>query len=186
MQENQQPNVQNLIEQAKAGNSQAFDELHRQFLTPVYRYIYIRVQNKQLAEDLCQTVFVKFYQSLAKFEASEKSPLAYFFTIARNTVIDHARKNKQRPIDDAEDELLRVPDGKPTPHREMEIQEDGALVRAALKLLTPEQREVVTLKFLIGLPNREIAQTLGKTEEAVRQLQSRGLKALKKILEQHL
>ena len=78
-----------LMELAKGGDSEAFGHIYHLYLTPVYRFIYFRLRNKEEAEDLTQTVFLKVYQSIHAFQVKNQSPLAYFLTIARNTVIDH-------------------------------------------------------------------------------------------------
>ena len=73
----------------------------------------------------------------------------------------------------------RVPDAARDPHEIIDERESIRAIRAGLLGLTDEQAEVITMKFLSELSNKEIAEALGKTEEAVRQLQSRGLRALK-------
>src|SRR3989338_277965 len=84
-----------LMERAQNGDTLAFGELYNAYFTKVFRYIYVRVKNKVEAEDLTHNVFLKVFESASKFKNVGISPLAYFFTVARNTVINAWRKKKE-------------------------------------------------------------------------------------------
>ena len=172
-----------LIELAKKGDERAFTVLYEQYATPLYRYIYFRVARKEEAEDLLQTVFLKAYRSLPKFRDLGKSPLTFFYTVARNTVIDYQRKNKEFFLEDFEEVARRLPDDGPNTVDLIADRVDSARIQEALKKISPDQREVLILRFMNDLSAGEISQLIGKTEESVRQLQSRGLKALRNELQ---
>lgn len=155
-----------------------FEELYERFFTPVFRYILLRVKNRAEAEDLAQTVFMKAYQANPPGKAGQQLSLNYFFTIARNTVIDHWRKKKDLVVDDPEAEFESIPDTENPEHDAMSG-EAAAAVRKALDQVSPSEQEVLILRFMNELSTKEIAKLLGKTEVAVRQLQSRGLKVLR-------
>lgn len=170
--------VKSLILQAKGGDESAFEQLYRLYYTPVFRYLYLRTKKRHEAEDLAQVVFLKVYNSLQRFEVTDAHPLSYFFTIARTSLIDHFRKEKNAPIFD--DEMLQTHgNNEADPHDYAEAQEHKDLVRQALDELTDDQKEIITLKFLDELSNKEIAEITGKKEEAIRQLQLRALRKLK-------
>lgn len=171
-----------LIRQAKEGDHEAFDKLYEMYLTPVYRYIFLRVSDRLAAEDLSQTVFLKVLESLKRFEPSDSPPLAYLFTVARNAVIDYRRRGKNAPAALDPEIAETLPDHKDLPRQELEKQESAEALSQALKKLTAEQEEAVILKFINGFKTAEIAELLEKSEGAVRQLQCRGLRALKKHL----
>ena len=179
-------NLQNdpkiLMQLAKSGDAEAFGRLYELYFTPVFRYIYFRVKDKEEANDLTQTVFLKVFCSLPNFKEQNKSPLAYFFTVARNTVIDHWRAKKEVRLDDPENVFEKIPDRANGPFELVEKKEDGQAVHRAIQELTDIQREVIVLKFINDISNKDIAELVGKTEEAVRQLQCRALKALRQIL----
>jgi RNA polymerase sigma-70 factor (ECF subfamily) len=179
--ENNNDSVENakmLIESAKAGDSEAFGTLYQLYYTPVYRYIYLRTKSKTQAEDITQTVFLKVYKTLGRWEATESSPLAYFFTVARNSIIDHWRKESHGTVYD--DEVVRDFDGQEgSAVDDFEKRETEEIVHSALGILTEDQQEVMRLKFISDLSTAEIARMLDKSEEAVRQLQSRALKLLR-------
>ena len=171
--------LKDIVARAKKGDHEAFSYLYKAYITPLYRYIYFRTGNKVDAEDLVQDVFLKAYKSFLNYSYSGTSPLAYFYTIARNTVIDFHRK-KKIPVADDEESSMRVVDDKETPDQEAMRNESAIALHKQIGLLSEDQRDVVTLRFIEGLSTEEISTMLGKTEVAVRQLQSRALRALRK------
>ena len=171
-----------LIGLAKKGDKAAFEKLYSLYFTPVYRYIFLRVKDKSEVEILVQDVFIKFYQSLESYQVQNATPLPFFFTIARNTIIDHWRKNRHQVAFGKEDILAQIPDKEDTPLESSEKIELTATLYKAVNKLSQEQREAITFKYWSFISNKEIAKIMGKTEEAVRQLQSRGIKQLRQIL----
>lgn len=165
---------------AKEGNKEAFEQIYHLYFAPIYRYIYFRVRSKEMAEDLTQTVFLKVYQSISRFRARQDfSPLAYFFTVARNVVIDYWRKKKEVILDQENLSWLDMERQDKTLSDVKVKIEAKDLIQDGLKQLNPEQQEVIILRFIDELSNKEIAALLGKTEVAVRQLQCRALKILR-------
>lgn len=148
----------------------------------MYRYVYIRLKNKNQAEDITQDIFLKIYRTIGSINP-EASPLGYFYTIARNTLIDFWRKKSIDTVSD-DQALMEIRDPLPTAVESANLKEQSVLVRECLKELTPDQREVVTLRFIDDLSTEEIATQLGKKEPAVRQLQVRGLRTLAKIFKE--
>ena len=170
-----------LIELAKAGNNEAYGKLYELFYTPIYRYLYFRLKDKEEASDLSQTVFLKVYKVLETVEVSKNEPLAYFYTVARNTLIDYRRKKKDLYILDNE-EMPDIPSSEIGIEESIDSQIEFAGVEKAMQNLTEEQREVITMRFIHDMSYKEISETLGKREDAIRQLQSRALKILKENL----
>ena len=174
-----------LIELAKQGDSSAFGILYKMYFTPVFRYIYFRVKDKKTAEDLVQSVFLKAYESISGFREQGKDPLAYFFTIARNAVIDYWRKKKEILMEGNEEILDKVRDTEASPLEFIEKGDKAAVLKEAIKNLTDDQQEIINLKFISDLSNAEISKITGKNEDAIRQLQSRALKNLREILKEN-
>jgi len=171
-----------LIYRAKSGDGEAFSQVYEECFTPIFRYIYLRVKNKAEAEDLTQAVFLKAYQSLPGFREQGRPFLAYLFTIARNAVIDFWRVNKKNAAADPDEALLVTADPKGDPVSRIDDRQAAEMVKQTIKNLTPDQQEVLSLKFMGELSYQEIAKIMDKSEEAVRQLQCRGLKALRQHL----
>ena len=137
---------------------------------------YLRGQRVPEPEDVLGEVFVQVARSLPRFRGTGDEDLRrWVFTIARNRVIDDARKRKRRPPIAATD---AAPDRAGPPA-------DDGLDRdllEALGQLTPEQREVVTLRFVADLSLDDVAKITGQTTGAVKAMQSRALAQLARIL----
>ncbi len=171
-----------LAQGAIAGDKASFEEFYQAYLTPVYRYVLVRAKNKALAEDLTQAVFVKAFEHQATLAKEGAKPLAYLYTTARHALIDYWKKKKEVHQSDVSETFEKTADDKKSPDELAEHNDLSRELIAGLAQLTDEQREVVTLKYLHDYSVAEIAQHIGKSEEAVRQLQCRGLKALRAVI----
>lgn len=180
--DNSKNNPKILMQLAKSGNTEAFGFLYELYFTPIFRYIYFRVKNKDDANDLTQTVFLKVFSALSNFQEQNKSPLAYFFTVSRNTVIDYWRNKKEILLDDPQNIFENIPDEADGPLEIFEKGEISIIIHQAIQELTEDQQEVIILKFINELSNKEISSLIGKTEDTIRQLQSRAIKSLHQIL----
>lgn len=160
-------------------DSNEFEKLYRAFMTPVYRYCYLRLTSKEAAEDVTQAVFTKVWTSKRNYEDQGKTPLAYLFTIARNTIIDRLRRTEALPIDPQAPAFLMIPDDRNDPRSASQKREAAEIVYQALGKLPEESREVLMLRYIAELSYEDIAALLGKTQEAIRQMVSRGLKELR-------
>lgn len=168
-----------LMRLAKEGDVNAFAKIYEMYFVPVFRYIRLRVKDTQEAEDLTQTVFLKVYQSTSLFQIQNKSPLAYFFTVARNTVIDHWRKKKDVLLEDVEKAVVEASSATEGPEILAQKNEIAVALGNAMKELTEEQQSAIIFKFINEISNKEISKIMEKSEEAVRQLQCRAIKALR-------
>lgn len=150
--------------------------LYKELYTPIYRYFYGRTGDKDLAEDLTQEVFLKVHKQAVKGEQMDNLPKAYFFTIARNTLIDEWRRAKSVSL---EPEVWDNLPGGDDASRSAQVRESGDITAKVLASLSDEAREIISWRYLAGLSNKEISELTGKSEEAIRQIQSRGLRKLR-------
>jgi RNA polymerase sigma-70 factor (ECF subfamily) len=132
------------------------------------------VRDEHDAEDVTQQIFMKLLTSLARYEPSGVPFSAWILRVAHNAAIDHLRGRRAIPC-----EHVRSPD-EPAPESGRERWHD---LRAALDALPHDQREVVTMRLIIGLSPGEIADRIGRTEDAVHALQHRGRRRLREELE---
>ena len=180
--DNFQNNPKELMRRAKKGDVEAFGTLYSFYFTTIFRYIFFRVQNKNTAEDLTQDVFLKVYNSISQFREMAQPPIAYFFTVARNSVIDYWKKKKEVLFENPEIIADKAPFLPESALEIFEKKEASFAIYQAMARLTDEQREIITLKFINELSNKEVSALLGKSEEAIRQLQCRALKVLRQEL----
>jgi RNA polymerase sigma-70 factor, ECF subfamily len=167
--------VDALVLAAQEGDKEAFADIYDRYFDQIYRYVYFRVKPEEV-DDIVETVFIKSWVNLEKYEKRDVSFGAWLYRIAHNSVIDYRRAHRQiLPIDpQVKDESVMA-----APQRQTERALQAEKVREAVDKLKEPYRQVVTLKFLMGLSNTEIAEILGQREGNVRVLQFRALKELK-------
>jgi RNA polymerase sigma-70 factor, ECF subfamily len=170
--------VQELVERGKRGDRDALEELYLLHFDRIYGYLHLTVGNRHDAEDLTTQTFLKMLESIARFEWHAVPFSAWLFRIAHNVAVDHFRAtHRVKP----EDEVPEPP-GSEEPSAEFHalhsIGRAGML--ELLQSLSPDQRQVLTLKFVFNFSNAEAGQILGKSEGAVKSLQHRALASLQK------
>jgi RNA polymerase sigma-70 factor (ECF subfamily) len=169
-----------LIERARHGDKSCFSALYDYYLPPIYRFIYMKVTHREEAEDLSHEVFLSAWQNLTRYEAQGFPFGSWLYQIARNKVIDYYRVKKPNvSLEHFDADLIKA-------EFTIEAKADTALtlegVRGAMKQLTPDQQDVLLMKFMEDLSHRDIALIMGKSEGAVRLIQHRALQELKKTL----
>jgi len=172
-----QSEVVRLIKRAAGGNFEAFGELYNIYLERIYRYVFYQVRDKMTAEDLTEEVFLKAWKSIDTCRGKEQTFSSWLYRIAHNHVIDNLRSQRKYLSTDME-ALAEV--------SSPELGEEGKLERQemleVISDLPQNQKQVIILKFIEGLDNREIGQIMGKSQGAIRVLQMRALAALRQRL----
>lgn len=173
-----------LIKKAKRGESAAFGEIYDKYAPKIYRYVFLKLNGKKGdAEDLTHEVFLSAWKNVENFNERGVPFMSYLYKIARNAVIDHWRT--VRPTYDIETVSEENFSVNPNVAENMDFDSDMALVKECLSKLEPAYQDVLIMKFIEDLSNKEIAHTLEKSEGAVRVIQHRALKQLKKEIEKH-
>lgn len=170
-----------LLAQAVDFDEAALSELYDRYELKIYNYIYRRTSDQALSEDLTAQVFLKMLEAIHNERAWHSSFSGWLYRIAHNLVIDHYRaRDRQKQI--SLDETPHMPDLGLSPVRAAEIALDGEALRAAVRRLTDEQAQVISLRFLEGYSFGEIAGLMDKTEGAVKALQHRAVATLRQLL----
>ena len=169
--------LRGLTERASRGDAVAFRELFDRYVERVFRYGYVRLGRSDEANDFVQDVFLSVWKSLPSFRYEHEGSFpAWLFRIASRRVGDRIKQRVRHQVVSLEE----APEGAV----EFEGQAvSRRLLTAGLATLPGRQREVVVLRFVAGLPVREIAAAMGKTEAAVTALQMRGLAHLRRYIE---
>ncbi|WP_328342625.1 ECF subfamily RNA polymerase sigma factor, BldN family [Micromonospora sp. NBC_00421] len=174
-----------LVERAQAGEAAAFGLIYDRYVDTVFRFVYFRVGNRQLAEDLTSDTFLRALKRIGSFTWQGRDLGAWLVTIARNLVADHFKSGRYRlevttgDVLDADRED-RGPEGSPEA-AVVEHITNVALLTAVTRL-NPEQQECIVLRFLQGLSVAETARAMGKNEGAIKALQYRAVRALARLL----
>ena len=177
--------VWTLVERAQGGDTEAFGLIYDRYVDTVFRFIYFRVGNRPLAEDLTSDTFLRALKRISSFTWQGRDLGAWLVTIARNLVADHFKSGRYRlevttgDVLDADRED-RGPEGSPETAVVDHITNVALLT--AVKQLNPEQQECIVLRFLQGFSVAETAQAMGKNEGAIKALQYRAVRALARLL----
>lgn len=174
-----------LVERAQAGDAEAFGLIYDRYLDTVFRFIYFRVGNWQLAEDLAADTFLRALKRIGSVTWQGRDLGAWLVTIARNLVADHFKSGRYRleiTTGDvlAADRVDRGPEGSPEAAVVDHIM--NVTLLSAVKQLNPEQRECIVLRFLQGFSVAETARAVRKNEGAIKALQYRAIRALARFL----
>ncbi len=171
-----------LVDRAVAGrDAVAFGSLYDCHVDRVYRYLYYRVGNRPEAEDLTEQVFLKAWEAIHRFRWQGKPFLAWLYRLAHNVLVDHLRSRKIAVSLDDDRRHIDPPSEAAT--RELGQRLDADLLARALSELTPDQQQVLVLKFLDGFDNEQVARVMDRREGTIRALQMRGLQSLRRILD---
>lgn len=172
-----------LVELAQGGDVAAVGKLYDAHHQSIFRYVWSRVSDQQLAEDLTGEIFTRMVTSLNGYRPSSVPFRAWLYRIARNLIIDYYRSENGR-VPASLEAAANVPssDGNPVTLVEQILALENIL--AALACIDPDQQEVINLRFVAGLSLAETAQTIEKSVPAVKSLQHRGLKALRAALKE--
>ena len=173
-----------IIAAARRYERWAFEELYNSYADKLFRFLLLRVGSRAEAEDLVAMAFERVLQRIDTFKGkSVASFSAWIYQVARNLLIDHyRRKQKLNAAPLEEHHHITIADKSPGPQRHIEATETTKMLYDAIANLTPEQQQVITLKFFEGMSNAEIAAVVGKNEGAVKSLQHRALASLARFM----
>jgi RNA polymerase sigma-70 factor, ECF subfamily len=169
-----------LLARAIQGDAEAFGDLYERYLDEIQRYVFYRVADRFEAEDLTETVFLKAWEALPRFENARVNLRAWLYRIAHNTVVDHYRG--RRP--ETEADTARLVDGQPSPEQKAVARDEQRQLAAAIRTLDADLQQVIVCRFVNGLSHAETAQVMGLQEGHVRVLQHRALQKLRQQFEE--
>jgi RNA polymerase sigma-70 factor, ECF subfamily len=165
--------VHEAVKRARDGDDDALRLLYLRYAGNVYSYVRAIIPDEYEAEDITQTVFARLSQRLQRYEPRRVPFGAWITTVAHNATIDHLRAKRMVPCEQALETETAYDD----------VARDRlAAIRAALSELTQPQREVLVLRFVLGMGIKEVAEKLGRTEQAIDALQHRARGRLREEL----
>ena len=155
-----------------------FSKIYDQNIDRIYRFIFLKVNSQEIAQDLCSETFLRTWE---KFKQGKGNPIdnpqAFLYRTARNLVIDHYREKGKSRIVSAES--APIIDPREDLEEEAILRSDLQAVRAALTGLKDDYQDVIIWHYLDDLPIPEVSKLLDRSEAATRVLLHRALKALK-------
>jgi len=179
--ESETERVRALVARAQQGDRDALEELYLTHIDRIYSYLHVTAGNRHDAEDLTTQTFLRMLEAIGRFRWQSAPFSAWLFRIAHNLAMDHFRATKRWQPEET------PPEPEPDESTSAEASALEAIGRRSLldliEDLSPEQQQVLTLKFVFDFSNAEAGTILGKTEGAVKSLQHRALVSLQRQLE---
>lgn len=170
---------QNLLNGAKTFDLSVLETIYDQYSPGIYRYAIRLLGDDCLAEDCVADTFSRFLKALHAGQGPQEHLQAYLYRIAHNWITDYYRRQAPPPVELEEDIQASEAD---LPENRADFHLQQQQVRLALRSLSPDQRQVITLRFVEGWDNDEVAKTLEKPINAIKALQHRALITLRKLL----
>ncbi len=167
-----------LVAAAKVHDEQAWSEIYSRHVEKIYSYIYFRVGDRSTAEDLAADVFVRAIAGISKYEYRGMPLLAWLYRIAHNVTADYRKSAAKR----ATQETAELPEEIEHSVDAIGMLDERNDMMQAIRSLTDDQQQVIILRFYGGMSNAQVAQVVNKPETAVKALQARGLRSLKRLL----
>lgn len=173
---------QSLLQLANRGDKEAIGEIYRRHVESIYQFARMRVASPQIAEDITNTVFEKFLDALARRKGPRKSLRGWLFQVARHTIYDLYKEEPPLPIEMIEQISVD--------HIEPELQViqtlDSEKIRTLIQQLSPNQQEVLLLRFDQQLSLRETADVMGKNINTIKTLQLRAVQNLRRLVQREM
>ena len=169
-----------LLERAGEYDAQALAEIYDRYSESIYRYLYRYLGEAAQAEDLTSEVFVKLLEVLGTRRAPRKQLQGWLYRVAHNLAMDWFRRQSKGSTMALDEELVADSD---LPAAAVEKRQDQQQLRLAIGQLTSAQQQVILLRFGEGFKVAEVAELMGKSPGAVKILQHRAIKRLRKLLD---
>jgi RNA polymerase sigma-70 factor, ECF subfamily len=168
-----------LIGRARELDEAAWATIYQRHAPQVYAYIYFRIGDQHVAEDLTSDVFVRAVNGIKRYSYRGTPLLAWLYRIAHNVTADHRKSAAKHAARTAPGVLPEVEETRD----DLRARDEREDMLAAIRRLTPDQQQVVILRFYRGMSSAEVAAVIGKPEGAVKALQTRAVRALRRIIE---
>ncbi len=172
-------NEQKLLAGIRQLDNESLTEVHKLYYPAIFRYIALRVGGHELAEDLTSEVFVRLLNAVNERSAPSRTLRGWLYGVASRVVADfHRQRYREERVKVETLESSESNDPATVVSQRQTLKE----LSAALSQLTGEQQEVIALRFGSGMPIRQVAETIGKSEGAVKQLQARAVAKLSSLM----
>ena len=164
-------------------NKQDCGFIYTQYRDKVFGFVRSKIVNQTEAEDIVQTVFLKVYSNLDKYDETKASLSTWIYTITRKTVYDYLKEKRGHPVLELVDNTV---DSAEEPDDALLNQEALEELACALEKLPQIERDVIILIYYHGKPKTEVAKILDITYGQLRYLHDKALSRLKETLSRHL
>jgi RNA polymerase sigma-70 factor (ECF subfamily) len=163
--------------------NEQFSLIYDQYIEKIYRFVYLKVNSQEVAEDVTSKVFLKAWKSYSDEKNQIGNIGAFLYKIAGNAVIDHYReKGRSKTI--SSEIAPELVDSRINLQDKAILSADIDNVKKVIQSLKKEYQDVIIWHYLEDMPIPEIAELMGKPEGTVRVMLHRGLKSLKDMIQE--
>ncbi len=160
-----------------------FSSIYDQYIEKIYRFVYLKVNSQEIAEDITSKVFLKGWEAFKNRQNPIENPGAFLYQIARNDVVDYYRHKGRNKVVSAEISPEMV-DQTTDEQAKAIMASDINMVKSALTGLKKDYQDIIIWHYLDDMPVEEIAKLVGRPEGTVRVMLHRGLKDLKELIKE--
>jgi RNA polymerase sigma-70 factor (ECF subfamily) len=171
------PDINRELDGLQKLDTQVIAAVYDRYFPDVYRYVYYRLGNESLAEDIASDVFVRLLEAVQSKHGPKTNLKGWLISTAANVIADHLRRMYRRPTESLSESM---PDINASMTDEIDRRQQTDSIRQAYAQLTPEQQNVLALRFGDGYSLEETATVMQKQVNAVKALQFRALAALQR------
>ena len=158
-----------------------FEKVYQEYFSKIYNFMFYKVLNKEIAEDLTSEFFIKLLTKLNTFDESKANFNTWLYTVARNSVIDYFRSHKIETSIDDQDNPIELATDYELEENIIESDDRKALYEALVKV-DDRTRKLLSLKYFFDMSNKEISSVTGINESTVSTICLRGMEKIKKHL----
>ena len=163
--------------------NEQFSQIYDQYIDKIYRFVYLKVNSQETAEDITSKVFLRGWEAFKSQNTDIKNPGAFLYQIARNAVIDHYREKGRSKVVSV-DASSQIADPQTSAHDKAILNADIDVIKTAIQKLKKEHQNIIIWHYLEDMPIANIAELLGKPAGTIRVMLHRGLKDLKEIIQE--
>ncbi len=160
-------------------SQERFSRIYDDCVEKIYRFVFLRVNSKELAQDLTSEAFAKCWESFRQNPDGIGNPRAFLYKIAKNLVVDHYREKSKVQTVNADLSEIPLADPKTNLEQQAMLASDMETVRRAIAGLNEDYQNAIIWRYLEDMPIREVSDLLERSEEATRVLLHRAMKELK-------
>jgi len=176
------PDEDRLVRQAQSGSEYAFAQLYDECVELVYRYITFRVEHDRIAEDITKRVFFKAWENLDQYRASGISIVEWLFKFAQSEISVYYATHERTTVQVSSS--ISLAGGQLSLNEDIRDIIEFQELREGLRFLTEKEQQALILKFIVGLPNKNIAHIMSNREKYIRALYFRALQKLTRYLQE--
>jgi RNA polymerase sigma-70 factor (ECF subfamily) len=163
--------------------NEQFGAIYDQYIEKIYRFVYLKVNTEEIAQDITSKVFLRAWEAYSKPKNEIVNMGAFLYKVAGNAVIDHYRERGRTNVVSS-DAIPEVADQGADIHEKAIFNADISTIKRAIQKLQKDHQDIIIWHYLEDMPIKNIAELMDKPEGTIRVMLHRGLKSLRDIIQE--